>query len=115
MAEFSSHVVQFYLFCCTCVRVLARASARGTAVALCLKCAGVTAPWRICCCCLLQAPQLLRELLEREVGEHISHLEKRRKELVRHMPLQIATKSYVLVSFCKGAWHDSIRQCHEVA
>lgn len=31
---------------------------------------------------LLQAPQLLRELLEREVGEHISHLEKRRKEMV---------------------------------
>jgi hypothetical protein len=32
---------------------------------------------------LLQAPQLLRELLEREVAEHISHLEKRRKEMVR--------------------------------
>lgn len=30
----------------------------------------------------MQAPQLLRELLEREVGEHISHLEKRHKELV---------------------------------
>lgn len=29
-----------------------------------------------------QAPQPLRELLEREVSEHISHLEKRRKEAV---------------------------------
>lgn len=34
---------------------------------------------------MLQAPQLLRELLEREVAEHISHLEKRRKELVSCM------------------------------
>jgi hypothetical protein len=52
---------------------------------------------------LLQAPQLLRELLEREVGEHISHLEKRRKELVRHMLLQVANPCCALLSFLTGA------------
>jgi hypothetical protein len=37
------------------------------------------------CCAVVQAPQLLRELLEREVAEHISHLQnlqKRHKEAV---------------------------------
>lgn len=72
-------------------------------VELLLRCAGLTAQC-MCWCRLLQAPQLLRELLEREVGEHISHLEKRRQELVRHVFLHCCDLNSVLV--CQFAWNN---------
>jgi hypothetical protein len=54
----------------------------------------------------MQAPQLLRELLEREVAEHISHLEKRRKELVSLLQLLLRAQLAVCPSLHAPFRHE---------